>query len=78
MSNSRSNDTRADGVGLFADRVRRMFPPAFMKSRRNLGVKCGPSPTLCQIVPLILDACNLYLLTWKVGSRGGRKLARPN
>ena len=44
MSSSRSNDTRAEGVGWVDESVKRMFPPALMKSSRNLGVKFGPRP----------------------------------
>lgn len=33
-----------NGVGCEAERVRRMFPPALIKSRRSFGVNCGPSP----------------------------------
>jgi len=35
---------RADGVGWVVERVKRIFPPLLMKSRRSFGVKFGPSP----------------------------------
>lgn len=44
MSSSRRRDTRAVGVGWDDERVRRMFPPALMKSRSTFGVNCGPRP----------------------------------
>lgn len=47
---------RADGVGLEEERVRRMFPPALMKSRRIFGVKFGPRPTESQKTSL--DLCH--------------------
>lgn len=77
MSSSRRSDTRADGVGLDAESVRRMFPPALMKSRRSLGVNCGPSPTICQIEGLFKEACGFYLWTLEAVLIGGRKLSRP-
>lgn len=43
---------RPEGVGREGERVRRMFPPALMKSRRIFGVNCGPSPDCYQIVSL--------------------------
>ena len=42
MSSSRRRDEMAAGVGEFAERASKMFPPAFMKSRRFLGVREGP------------------------------------
>jgi hypothetical protein len=38
------SDMRADGVGWVVERVKRIFPPLLMKSRRSFGVKFGPSP----------------------------------
>lgn len=46
MSSSRRSETSADGVGLEDESVKRIFPPALMKSRRIFGVRCGPSPRL--------------------------------
>lgn len=53
MSSSRRRDTSADGVGLVEERVKRIFPPALMKSRRIFGVRFGPRPDICQPVLLI-------------------------
>jgi hypothetical protein len=47
MSSSRRRDTREVGVGVVEESVNRIFPPALMKSRRNFGVRFGPSPALC-------------------------------
>jgi hypothetical protein len=48
MSSSRSNDTSAEGVGREDVSVKRMFPPALMKSRRIFGVRFGPRPASSQ------------------------------
>ena len=55
MSSSRSKDTSADGVGLEEERVKRMLPPALMKSRRIFGVRFGPRPAKRQ--KTILEIC---------------------
>jgi hypothetical protein len=64
-------------VGLDAESVRRMFPPALMKSRRSFGVNCGPSPATSQIGALVAEACGFYLWTLEGVLIGGRKLSRP-
>jgi len=43
MSSSRRRETSEVGVGVSAERARRMLPLCFAKSRRMLGVKAGPS-----------------------------------
>jgi hypothetical protein len=48
MSSSRSRDASAVGVGLLEERVKRIFPPALMKSSRSFGVKFGPRPARYQ------------------------------
>ena len=42
MSTSRRSELMELGVGESAERPRRMFPPALMKSRRSFGVSAGP------------------------------------
>lgn len=61
MSSSRRRETRPEGVGREGESVKRMFPPALMKSRRIWGVNCGPSPIYYMSIPLFLP--NIQPLT---------------
>lgn len=63
MSSSRSSDTKAEGVGWEEERVRRMFPPALMKSSRSFGVSCGPRPMENQNEQFLHDLVIWYLST---------------
>lgn len=46
MSSSRRSDTRADGVGLDADKVSRMLPSVLMNFNKVWGVRLGPRPVI--------------------------------
>lgn len=48
MSSSSRRDTREVGVGLEEDSVKRMFPPALIKSSNSFGVRAGPRPVVHQ------------------------------
>jgi len=54
-------------VGFEEERVRRMFPPPLMKSKRSLGDRCGPSPVDYQIGSILHFQFLLYLWTLEVG-----------
>lgn len=46
MSSSSRSETRADGVGLDADRVSRMLPSVLMNFNKAWGVRFGPRPVI--------------------------------
>jgi hypothetical protein len=57
--------------------VRRMFPPALMKSRRSLGVRFGPRPVKVRFHSLQSLRNVPYLSTVLVTAGDGHKLSRP-
>jgi hypothetical protein len=46
MSSSSRSETRADGVGLVADKVSRMLPSVLINFNKAWGVRFGPRPVI--------------------------------
>lgn len=64
MSSSRRSDTRADGVGLDADKVSRMLPSVLMNFNKAWGVRLGPRPV---IISTWRSNVAQWLLTFRFG-----------